>query len=105
MAGLVGSLAMLLEPNRLGVELDLDVLPTPTGVPLADWLGCFPCYAFVLTSPSERAAECVAAFHDRGLSAAVVGTLDGTGQVRLRQGASTSVVFELATEGITYLRR
>ena len=105
MAGLVGSLAMLLEPNRLGVELDLDALPAPAGVPLADWLGCFPCYAFVLTSPSDRAAECVAAFHDRGLSAAVVGTLDGTGQVRLRQGASTSVVFELATEGITYLRR
>ncbi|MEO6821739.1 MAG: AIR synthase related protein [Candidatus Nanopelagicales bacterium] len=105
MAGLVGSLAMLLEPNRLGVELDLEVLPAPAGVALAQWLGCFPCFAFVLTSPSDRAAQCVAAFHHRGLSAAVVGTLDSTGQVRLRQGAGTAVVFELATEGITYLRR
>ena len=33
MAGLVGSLAMLLEPGRLGVSVDLDVLPVPDGVP------------------------------------------------------------------------
>src|SRR5580693_7084030 len=32
MAGLVGSLAMLLECNRLGVTLDLDALPVPAGV-------------------------------------------------------------------------
>ena len=31
MAGLVGSLAMLLEWSRLGVTLDLDALPRPAG--------------------------------------------------------------------------
>src|SRR4051794_3044394 len=54
MAGLVGSLAMLLEPGRLGVTVDLDVLPTPDGVPLTDWLSCFPAYAFLLTCPPDR---------------------------------------------------
>src|SRR5215213_5224843 len=42
MAGLVGSLAMLLEPGRLGVTVDLDHVPAPGSVPLADWLSCFP---------------------------------------------------------------
>lgn len=105
MAGLVGSLAMLLEPNRLGVRLDLDVLPRPPAVALADWLGAFPCYAFLLTCPPQEAAGCAAAFHERGLAAAVVGTLDGTGEIRLQHKDSTAVVFDLTTEGVTRLRR
>src|SRR5215467_8799987 len=36
MAGLVGSLAMLLECNGLGVTLDLDALPVPAGVTLRE---------------------------------------------------------------------
>ena len=46
MAGLVGSLAMLLECNRLGVTVDLDALPVLAGVSLEQWPCCFPCFAF-----------------------------------------------------------
>ena len=63
MAGLVGSLAMLLEPNRLGVEVDLDLLPVPAGVPLGDWLGCFPCLRVPpRCAPATGCADCVAGF-------------------------------------------
>src|SRR3954470_21076566 len=65
MAGMVGSLAMLLEPGRLGVTVDLDVLPVPAGVPVADWLSCFPAFAFLLTCPPPRVEECLAAFRAR----------------------------------------
>ena len=58
MAGLVGSLAMLLEWSRMGVTLDLDVLPARTGAPV-DWLTCFPAYSFLLCSPAGREAECL----------------------------------------------
>ena len=105
MAGLVGSLAMLLEAQRLGVTVDLGALPVPPGVPLADWLGCFPCYAFLLTVPADRLPDCLAGFRDRGLTAEAVGVLDGTGQVRLRRGADVETVFDLAREGVTGLRR
>ena len=54
MAGMIGSLAMLLEPNRLGVTVDLAAVPAPAGVPIGDWLCCFPSYAFVLTGPADR---------------------------------------------------
>jgi uncharacterized protein len=105
MAGLVGSLAMLLECNRLGVVLDLDALPVPAGVGLDRWLVCFPCYAFLLCAPPEQAAECVRTFTDRGLTAAPVGTLDGTGLLRIGSDGRVETVFDLGRESVTNLRR
>jgi uncharacterized protein len=103
MAGLVGSLAMLLEPGRLGVSLDLDLLPAPDGVPLADWLACFPCYAFLLCCPPSQVSACLGAFADRDLSAASLGVIDDTGRVRLRRGNEVVDVFDLGREGVTNL--
>jgi selenophosphate synthetase-related protein len=105
MAGLVGSLAMLLEPGRLGVTVDLDVLPTPHRVPLADWLSCFPAFAFLLTCPADQVGACVAGFRDRGLTAAAIGVLDGTGRIRLTRAGEQATVFDLSREGVTNLRR
>ena len=103
MAGLVGSLAMLLECNRLGVTLDLGALPVPPGVPLREWVICFPCFAFLLCVPPDSVGECLRAFGGRGLAAAVVGTLDATGQVRVRQDGQTAVAFDLTRESVTNL--
>jgi selenophosphate synthetase-related protein len=105
MAGLVGSLAMLLEPGRLGVTLNLEQLPVPEGVPLGDWLSCFPAYAFLLTCPAERVEECLAGFRGRGLTAAALGELDDTGQVRLARSGAAVTVFDLTSQGVTNLRR
>lgn len=103
MAGLVGSLAMLLEPNRLGVDVDLDVLPVPDGVGLGEWLSCFPCFAFLLTCPPERVADCLGGFRDRGLTAEPLGVLTDDGLVRLERGGQHATVFDLRTEGVTHL--
>jgi selenophosphate synthetase-related protein len=105
MAGLVGSLAMLLEPRRLGVAVDLDALPRPAGVPMADWLACFPAFAFLLTCPADRVTDCLAGFGDRGLTAAVLGELDDSGRIRLTRGSGEATVFDLTREGVTNLRR
>jgi selenophosphate synthetase-related protein len=95
MAGLVGSLAMLLEPTRLGVTVDLDVLPWPAGMPLTRWLTCFPSYAFLLCVPAGREADCLAAFARRELAAAVVGTLDGSGELALARGPERVTALQL----------
>jgi hypothetical protein len=105
MAGLVGSLAMLLECNQLGVLLDLDGLPVPAGVALDRWIMCFPCYAFLLCVPPQRESECLRAFAERGLAAAPVGTLDGTGQLRLTSGGQVATAFDLSRESVTNLSR
>ena len=66
MAGLVGSLAMLLEWSQLGVTVDLERVPCPDGVSMQDWLTCFPAYAFLLCSPPGREDDCLSAFQTRG---------------------------------------
>jgi selenophosphate synthetase-related protein len=103
MAGVVGSLAMLLECNRLGVTVDLDALPVPDGVALERWLMCFPCYAFLLCVPPGREDDCVAAFAGRGLTAAPVGRLDGTGLLRLSSEGQVATAFDLGRESVTNL--
>jgi selenophosphate synthetase-related protein len=105
MAGLVGSLAMLLECNKLGVSVDLDVLPVPAGVTVEQWVTCFPCLAFLLCVPAGREAEACWAFAGRGLAAAQVGTLDGTGKLRLCSAGRTETVFDLSRESVTNLAR
>jgi len=103
MAGLVGSLAMLLECNQLGAALDLDALPVPAGVTLRDWLLCFPCFAFLLCVPAGAEGECLRAFAGRSLAASVVGALDDTGELRLHAGGRSGVAFDLSRESVTGL--
>jgi len=105
MAGLVGSVAMLLEWSRLGATLDLDALPRPARVSMQAWLTCFPAYVFVLCTPPDRAGECVAAFRGRGLEAATVGAVDGSGLLRLASGEERATVLDLSVTAVTGLRR
>jgi selenophosphate synthetase-related protein len=105
MAGLVGSLAMLLEWGTFGVEVDLDAVPTPRGVDTGSWLTCFPSFCFLLCVPPGREADAVDPFRERGLAAAVVGRIDDTGQVGLRRGADVATAFDLTREGVTRLAR
>ena len=95
MAGLVGSLAMLLEWSRLGVTRGPGATPAPDGVPMQDWLTCFPAYAFLLCAPPGREDDCLSAFRTRGLEAAVVGEIDDSGLLALRSGDQRATVLDL----------
>ncbi|NMH97177.1 AIR synthase related protein [Pseudonocardia acidicola] len=105
MAGLVGSLAMLLEPGGHGVTVDVDAVPAPSGVPLTKWFNCFPSFGFLLCVPAGREDECLAAFAERDLAAAVVGRLDDTGELALRAGAERATVLRLDEFRVTGLPR
>ncbi len=105
MAGLVGSLAMLLEQRGLGVTVDVDAVPAPAGVPLVRWLNCFPSYGFLLCVPPGREVGCLAAFAARDLAAAVVGTLDGSGEIALRRGTERATVLRRDELRVTGLPR
>lgn len=105
MAGLVGSLAMLLEWGTFGVEVDLDTLPAPRGVDTAAWLTCFPSFGFLLCVPPGREEDAVAPFRERDLEAAVVGRIDDSGRIGLRRGDATATAYDLASRPVTRLPR
>ena len=90
MAGLLGSLAMLLEPTGSGVTIDLADIPTPDGVDIDAWLVCFPCLVFLVSGPPERQGAIAAAAADRGLTYATLGTIDGSGVLSVREGGATA---------------
>ena len=103
MAGLIGSLAMLLERNRLGVSLDLEGLPRPADVALPTWLSAFPSFAFLLCAPPAATESCRRLFHERGLTCEVIGELDSSGKIRARLGGEEALLLDLETEVVTGL--
>jgi selenophosphate synthetase-related protein len=103
MAGLLGTLAMLLQPTGNGAEVDLDRLPRPSDVPVDIWLDVFPSYAFLLCGPPDRVHDCIAAFAERGLACAQVGTIDDTGVLCARSGGETAVLLDDTSASATGL--
>ncbi len=104
MAGVLGSLAMLLEPTATGACVDLDALPRPAGVPLATWVMAFPAYGFLLCADPAAVDACRARFAGRGLACEVIATLDGGGELRVRGGGEERLVLDLRSEPVTGLR-
>ncbi len=102
MPGVAGSLLQFCESaGGLGCALDLDALPVPPGVALGEWLLCFPSYGFLLAGDADALA---ARFGAAGLTVARVGTLDGTGALRLRAGGREEPVWDLSVEDLTGLQ-
>jgi selenophosphate synthetase-related protein len=104
MAGILGSLAMLLEPTASGATVDLDALPRPPGVPLERWVTAFPAYAFLLCADPAAVGACRARFAARGLTCEAIATVDGGGELRVRRGEEERLLLDLRTEPVTGLR-
>ena len=64
-----------------------------------------PGYAFLLTCEPATTEDCVRGFTGRGLAAARVGGIDGTGVIVLRAGGRAEPVVDLAHAPVTGLRR
>jgi selenophosphate synthetase-related protein len=103
MAGVLGSLAMLLEATGAGAVVDLARVPRPGGVDLEPWLFTFPTFGFLLCSPPSRAGECREAFHERGLACEVIGAIDAGGCLRVRLGEEEATLLDFATASVTGL--
>jgi hypothetical protein len=104
MAGVLGSLAMLLEPTGCGACVDLDALPRPAGVALTTWVIAFPAYGFLLCAPADAVATCRARFAARGLVCEVIAGIEGGGELRVRGGGEERLVLDLRREPVTGLR-
>jgi len=105
MAGLLGSLAMLLEANHLGCAVELESVPRPGDVGLSRWLQAFPSYGFLLCSTPRRADDCRRLFESSGLACRPIGTLDGSGQLRARLNGQEALLMDVASKPVTGLAR
>lgn len=108
MAGVLGSLLMLLECSGVGGVVDLECLPVPPSLVTATledeagvsawlrWLCAFPSYGYVLSVRPEHVAPVVNAFAERGLAAADVGGVTAGSRLVVQHGAVEAELWDHA---------
>jgi uncharacterized protein len=103
MAGIFGSIAMLLEPTRCGVSIPIDAVPVPAGIDFEAWSSCFPCFAFLVTMAPEHEDLCRHAVERRGLTYATLATVDASGVLALVDDGDHAVLVDLNADPVTGL--
>ena len=98
MAGAIGTALMLLECSKVGATIDLDAIPRPEGVPLLRWLTSFPSFGFVLSVRPEALGEVLTRFAARDIACNVVGQVDDSRTLVLRQGNERQLLWDLNTD-------
>ncbi len=98
MAGAIGSTLMLLECSRVGGVIDVQAIPRPPGVPLLRWLQSFPSYGYVFSVRPSQVAAVRAHFAASGIDCAEVGEVCAAPQLRLRDGAAQSLLWDLSVQ-------
>lgn len=104
MSGIAGTTLMLAESSGVGAELVLDAVEPPPGAPLVGWLLAFMSYGFLLSVHPREVDALVAPFRERGLRAAVVGTVVPGSEVTLRMGSERALLWDWAREPFTGMR-
>jgi uncharacterized protein len=108
MAGVLGSLLMLLECSGVGARVRLDALPLPASLPgwsddSADagaqhlrWLNAFPSYGYVLAVRPAHTAAVAARFAAQGIACADVGGVEPGQVLSLQLGDEEAPLWDLA---------
>jgi AIR synthase-related protein len=75
MAGLIGSILMLLEGSAKGADIYVDEIPAPFEVPLKEWLLTFPSFGFILSLRPCNTASVQEIFRKSGLVCERIGNV------------------------------
>jgi selenophosphate synthetase-related protein len=106
--GIIGTLGMLLEVSGKGASIELDAVPRPNlakhGITFEHWVRMYPGMGFILTVKEERMPELVDRFAGVGITAKVIGTVDGSRELTVTyKGGDESRVFDFSHNGIMRL--
>jgi AIR synthase-related protein len=101
MAGLAGTVLMLLESSGLGGVIDVAAIPRPPDIPLDRWLCCFPSYGFVLSVEDQHSEAIIGRFSERGIACSVIGETDSSCHLRLADAGCEELLWNLHAEPLT----
>jgi len=96
MAGVCGSLLMMLETSGVGATLDMGRLPAPPNADPFRWLNAFPSFGFVLSIESDAVSEVRARFRELGVTCEVVGEITSDRRLQLSYGRERATYWELS---------
>lgn len=103
MAGILGSLIMLLELSGVGAVVDLAAIPQPAAATrrYLDWLLGFPSYGFILTARPRYVPQIRAAFAAHRISCAVIGETMAGHQVIVQRAGEEALLRDFKQEPFT----
>jgi uncharacterized protein len=96
MAGVCGSLLMLLETSGVGARLDLARLPAPPNVDAFRWLNAFPSFGFVLSIEPRAVNAVCSRFEAAGIACAAVGDVIAEPRLELVYGRDRANYWDLS---------
>lgn len=97
-AGIIGTIAMMLEISKKGAVIELEKIPKPENVEMIQWLKSYPACGFCVTS--DRSEEVKRVFETHGLKAEVVGKVDSSRVVNLRYNGEQKTFFDFRKESV-----
>lgn len=100
-AGLLGTLAIMMENSSKGAIIDIPSIPCPAELDLSEWIVCFQSFGFILSAPPKHTRDIISLFREREIEAAIVGKVDNSRKVTLRAGTETHTLFDFEKDKIT----
>lgn len=103
MAGILGSLMMMLELSSVGAVINLAAIPQPLTVSerYLDWMMGFPSYGFILAARPKYVPNIQATFIERNISCEVIGEAISRCQVTLLQNEQEALLWDFSKEPFT----
>jgi AIR synthase-related protein len=101
MAGICGTLLMLLETSACGATLDVARIPAPKGVDPLRWLTAFPSFGFLFAVDRHRVPEVRARFEAVGVACEAVGEIQSGRQLDLVYEQERSPYWDLRARPLT----
>lgn len=98
MAGVLGTLLMLLECSGVGARVALDRMPMPPGADPLRWLQAFPSYGYLLAVRPALAEQVQARFVACDIACADVGAVEAGTRLLVEREGETSELWDLAAE-------
>lgn len=100
-AGLLGTLAIMMENSGKGAVIDCSSVPKPESITLRDWLLCFQSYGFVLAVAPQCTEKVISMFAKQGITARIIGEVLEEPSIRVQQDEKVQVLFDFEKESIT----
>ncbi|TYC54086.1 sll0787 family AIR synthase-like protein [Rhodobacterales bacterium] len=94
--GIAGTALMLAECSSVAIDLDLDRIKPPEGVPQARWMATFPSFGFLLAVAPENSLETIDHFKNAGVWADEIGRIASGSRLTLSCGGHTETLWDHA---------
>lgn len=100
-AGIMGTVSIMMENSGKGADINLELIPTPAEIAFLDWLFSFQSFGFVLSVPPRHSDQVIGLFHERKITASVIGKVIKEPKIKIMLGSDVETLFDLTKDKIT----